>query len=95
MSTVQPVYGNNGFKAVNIAAGTSVPQLEVQTVRSDTVNVSNLNVSNNVSFFGVEPVGQANYINTISNTASGTEIATAVNALIGVLRNAGLVSQLD
>jgi hypothetical protein len=90
MSTVQPVYGNNGFKAVNAAAGTSVPQLEAQTVKT-----ANLNVLNSVSFFGADPVGQADFIGTIGNTATGTQIATAVNALINVLKNAGLVSDLD
>lgn len=87
MSTTQPVYGNNGFKAVNSAVGTSVPQLQVQTVKT-----ANLHVLNEVSFFGVEPVGQASSITPIGNTATGTQIATAVNALISVLENAGLTA---
>lgn len=43
-----------------------------------------------VGFYGTTPVVQANAITTISNSATGTEIATAVNAIIAALQNTGL-----
>lgn len=43
-----------------------------------------------VGFYGTTPVVQASAITTISNTATGTEIATAVNAIIAALQNTGL-----
>ena len=45
-----------------------------------------------VSFYGVTPVGQQNAITALGNTASGTEIATAVNGIITVLENLGFVA---
>ena len=84
MST-QPVYGNNGYKNVQTSAGANV-----QYLNADTVNVSNLNVAETVSFFGASPVGQAGAIATLANNATGTQIATAVNSLIIALQNAGL-----
>lgn len=45
-----------------------------------------------VSFFGVTPVEQQDAITALGNTATGTEIATAVNALITVLENFGFVA---
>jgi len=86
MSTTQSVYGNNGFNKVGISSVTSVPQLSVQNVKT-----SDLNVLNKVSFFGASPaVGQATAVTPITASASGAEIATAVNDLILILKNAGL-----
>ena len=86
MSTTQSVYGNNGFNKVGIPSGTSVPQLTVQTVKT-----SDLKVLNKVSFFGASPaVGQAAVVTPITSSASGAEIAAAVNALILILQNSGL-----
>ncbi|NBW19977.1 MAG: hypothetical protein EBR82_69600 [Caulobacteraceae bacterium] len=45
-----------------------------------------------VGFHGATPVAQASAITTISNSATGTEIATAVNALITVLKNKGFTA---
>jgi hypothetical protein len=48
--------------------------------------------SNKVGFHGATPVVQAAAITAITNTATGTEIATAVNALITALKNKGLTA---
>lgn len=48
--------------------------------------------SNLVGFHGVTPVAQAGAITALSNTATGTEIATAVNAIITALKNKGLTA---
>lgn len=45
-----------------------------------------------VGFHGATPVAQASAITAITNTATGTEIATAVNALITVLKNKGFTA---
>ncbi|NDD55748.1 hypothetical protein EBZ39_18100 [bacterium] len=45
-----------------------------------------------VGFHGATPVAQASAITTIGNSATGTEIATAVNALITVLKNKGFTA---
>ena len=42
-----------------------------------------------VGFYGATPVVQAAAITALSNTATGTEIATAVNAIITALKNTG------
>lgn len=43
-----------------------------------------------VGFYGTTPVVQASAVTTISDTATGTAIATAVNAIITALKNVGL-----
>ena len=48
--------------------------------------------TNLVGFHGATPVVQAGAITAISNTATGTEIATAVNAIITALKNKGLTA---
>ena len=48
--------------------------------------------TNLVGFHGATPVAQAAAITAITNTATGTEIATAVNAIITALKNKGLVA---
>jgi hypothetical protein len=45
-----------------------------------------------LGFHGATPIAQAAAITAISNTATGTEIATAVNALITALKNKGLTA---
>lgn len=45
-----------------------------------------------LGFHGATPVAQATAITAISNSATGTEIATAVNALITALKNKGLTA---
>jgi hypothetical protein len=45
-----------------------------------------------VGFHGSTPVAQASAITALSNTATGTEIATAVNAIITALKNKGLTA---
>ena len=45
-----------------------------------------------VGFHGATPVAQASAITALSNTATGTEIATAVNAIITALKNKGLTA---
>jgi homospermidine synthase len=48
--------------------------------------------TNLVGFHGATPVAQASAITAITNTATGTEIATAVNAIITALKNKGLTA---
>ena len=48
--------------------------------------------TNTLGFYGATPVAQAGAITALGNTASGTEIATAVNAIITALENLGLVA---
>jgi hypothetical protein len=48
--------------------------------------------TNLVGFHGATPVAQAGAITALSNTATGTEIATAVNAIITALKNKGLTA---
>ena len=48
--------------------------------------------SNLVGFHGATPVAQAGAITALSNTATGTEIAPAVNAIITALKNKGLTA---
>lgn len=45
-----------------------------------------------IGFYGETPVVQASAINTIANDASGTAIATAVNAVIVALANVGITA---
>lgn len=45
-----------------------------------------------VGFYGTTPVVQAAAITTIADNASGTAIATAVNAVITALKNVGLTA---
>ncbi len=48
--------------------------------------------SGKVGFYGVTPVVKASAITTISDTATGTAIATAVNAVITALKNIGITA---
>lgn len=48
--------------------------------------------TNLVGFHGATPVAQANAITALGNSATGTEIATAVNAIITALKNKGLTA---
>lgn len=45
-----------------------------------------------VGFYGTTPVVQASAITTIANDATGTAIATAVNAVITALKNIGITA---
>jgi hypothetical protein len=45
-----------------------------------------------IGFYGVTPVVKASAITTISDTATGTAIATAVNAIITALKNIGVTA---
>jgi len=45
-----------------------------------------------VGFYGKTPVVQASAITTIADDATGTAIATAVNAVITALKNIGLTA---
>jgi hypothetical protein len=45
-----------------------------------------------MSFYGETPVVQAGAITTISDSATGTAIATAVNAVITALKNIGVTA---
>lgn len=45
-----------------------------------------------VGFYGKTPVVQASAITTISDSATGTQIATAVNAVITALKNIGITA---
>ena len=48
--------------------------------------------SGKIGFYGETPVVQASAITTISDTATGTAIATAVNAVITALKNIGVTA---
>jgi hypothetical protein len=43
-------------------------------------------------FYGTTPVVQAAAITAVTNTASGTELATAINALRVALKNIGITA---
>ena len=45
-----------------------------------------------LAFHGAPPVDQAAAITNLGNTATGTEIATAVNAILVALREKGLIA---
>jgi hypothetical protein len=45
-----------------------------------------------LAFHGKTPVVQAAAITNISNSATGTEIATAVNSILVALRNKGIIA---
>lgn len=45
-----------------------------------------------VGFHGVAPTAQVGEITAVGNSASGTELATAINALITALEVKGLVA---
>ena len=45
-----------------------------------------------VGFYGETPVVQASAITTISDSATGTAIATAVNSVITALKNIGITA---
>jgi hypothetical protein len=48
--------------------------------------------SGKVGFYGETPVVQASAITTISDSATGTAIATAVNSVITALKNIGITA---
>lgn len=43
-------------------------------------------------FYGTTPIVQAAAITAVSNTATGTELATAINALRTALKNLGITA---
>lgn len=45
-----------------------------------------------VGFYGTTPVVQASAITTVADTATGTALATAINAIITALKNVGLTA---
>jgi hypothetical protein len=45
-----------------------------------------------MGFYGKTPIAQPSAITTISDTATGTAIATAVNSVITALKNLGLTA---
>jgi ribosomal protein S11 len=45
-----------------------------------------------VGFYGTTPVTQAAAITAVTNTATGTELATAINALRVALKNLGITA---
>jgi hypothetical protein len=45
-----------------------------------------------IGFYGETPVVQAGAITTVSDTATGTALATAVNAIITALKNIGVTA---
>jgi hypothetical protein len=44
------------------------------------------------SFYGLTPIVQAAAITAVTNTASGTELATTINALRTALKNIGITA---
>lgn len=51
-----------------------------------------LSVTGNTGLYGVTPVAQAVAITAVTNTASGTELATAINAIRVALKNIGITA---
>jgi hypothetical protein len=45
-----------------------------------------------IGMFGATPVSKAAAITAVTNTASGTELATAINALRVALQNVGITA---
>lgn len=45
-----------------------------------------------IGMFGATPVAQAAAITAVTNTATGTELATAINALRVALKNVGITA---
>ena len=45
-----------------------------------------------IGFYGETPVVQASAITTVSDSATGTALATAVNAIITALKNIGVTA---
>ena len=43
-------------------------------------------------FYGTEPIARAAAITAVTNTATGTELATAINALRTALKNIGITA---
>lgn len=43
-------------------------------------------------FYGTTPIAQAAAITAVTNTATGTELATAINALRTTLKNLGITA---
>lgn len=44
------------------------------------------------SFYGLTPIVQAAAITAVTNTATGTELATAINAIRTALKNIGITA---
>ena len=74
--------------------GPASTQTPVQLFNGDAADgiVLGGSASNLVGFHGVAATAQGNAITNLSNTASGTEIATAVNAIITLLETKGLIA---
>ena len=51
-----------------------------------------LAVTGNTGLYGKTPVAQAAAITAVTNTASGTELATAINAIRVALKNIGITA---
>lgn len=49
-------------------------------------------VGGEIGFYGETPVVQAAAITTVSDSATGTALATAVNAIITALKNIGITA---
>jgi dTDP-4-dehydrorhamnose reductase len=49
-------------------------------------------VGGTAGFYGTTPVVQAAAITAVTNTATGTELATAINALRVALKNLGITA---
>ena len=49
-------------------------------------------VGGTAGFYGVTPVTQAAAITAVTNTATGTELATAINAIRVALKNIGITA---
>ena len=49
-------------------------------------------VGGTASFYGLAPIVQAAAIAAVTNTATGTELATAINAIRTALKNIGITA---
>jgi hypothetical protein len=74
--------------------GPASTQTPVQLFNGDAADgiVIGGSASKLVGFHGVAATVQGNAITNLGNSASGTEIATAVNAIITLLETKGLIA---
>lgn len=74
--------------------GPASTQTSVQLFNGDAADgiVIGGSASKLVGFHGVAATAQGNAITALGNSASGTEIATAVNAIITLLETKGLIA---
>lgn len=73
--------------------GPASTQTPVQLFNGNAADGIALGVADGlIGFYGATPVAQASAITPVGNTATGTELATAINALITALQDVGITA---